>query len=100
MDDEYLSSIKDFTKGSPIIYSTNNPVIDGLSPSMLWKASSSPSSSTTPSSSALPSPTVTINKVLPMVSNPAESSPIVSDSTGNKFKLKNKSLFFINLFIE
>ena len=54
IDDEYLSSIKDFTKGSPIIYSTNNPVMDDISPSMLWKAS------------PLSSSAVTVNKILPV----------------------------------
>ena len=49
MDDEYLSSIRDITKGNQI-YSTNNPEMDNLSPSMLWKNDSM----------------VTVNRIIPI----------------------------------
>jgi len=52
IDDEYLSSIRDITKGNQI-YSTNNPEMDNLSPSMLWKNASM----------------VTVNKIIPITTN-------------------------------
>ena len=74
MDDEYLSSIKDFTQGNNPIYSTNNPALDRISPSMLWKASSASSP-------------LTINKILP-----------VTTSTGNVGGNENTGMVCLDLF--